>query len=494
MMPMKQLKFDKDFKKIIEEKEISYWKTMDEVDEKILKFLKDISFSRLIYNRKNRKYYCPNCFTKVRNHLRKCPKCHHQLLNFSLSSTLQVDDIDEKSFETMAFYYYAFSIQQENVLLYKFKEDTYLYNSLECRKISSYEIAQVLLIKKKSVVDLLNECEYYYEDFERENQSIEREYDENSLYKTYDFFLEDEAYLYLDNLIDLKNTIYEYSLLWEFKKYLKDHKVYLADITYLPLYDINFEYLAKYKLYNLAFNSNHFTFKGSFKKTFHLDKKFLPFMVKYDLNFRQYIILSLIKKEDIKLIKKLENYDYWLENIFDEFDVDILKIIEYFNQKKISYEHLIEYNDYLGFLKNLGIDWHNKKYLFPKNLFEAHDKFYKQCELISDKKMEERIRKIARIYQINQYEDDAYIIFPAPSLDSLIMESRNQNNCVRTYAKKYSEGECTIYFMREKKNLDKSLVTIEVVDGKVVQAREKNNKLVRDKYQKVIDEFAKNLC
>ena len=51
---MKQLKFDKDFKQIIEEKEISYWKTMDEVDEKILKFLKDISFSRLIYNLKNR--------------------------------------------------------------------------------------------------------------------------------------------------------------------------------------------------------------------------------------------------------------------------------------------------------------------------------------------------------------------------------------------------------------------------------------------------------
>jgi len=47
---------------------------------------------------------------------------------------------------------------------------------------------------------------------------------------------------------------------------------------------------------------------------------------------------------------------------------------------------------------------------------------------------------------------------------------------VRTYAEKYANGECDIYFMRTLKEPEKSLVTVEVKNNKIIQSRVKNNK------------------
>ena len=60
-------------------------------------------------------------------------------------------------------------------------------------------------------------------------------------------------------------------------------------------------------------------------------------------------------------------------------------------------------------------------------------------------------------------------------MEALINEGKQQNNCVRTYAEKYAESDCDIYFMRDISKPKKSLVTIEVKNNKVVQSRIKNN-------------------
>ena len=75
----------------------------------------------------------------------------------------------------------------------------------------------------------------------------------------------------------------------------------------------------------------------------------------------------------------------------------------------------------------------------------------------------------------NKFSNNKFIIFPANSLESLQNESAQQNNCVRTYAEKYANRKCDIYFMRNISNPDKSLVTVEVINNKVVQSRIKNN-------------------
>ena len=73
------------------------------------------------------------------------------------------------------------------------------------------------------------------------------------------------------------------------------------------------------------------------------------------------------------------------------------------------------------------------------------------------------------------FESKKYIIFPAQSVEELIDESSQQNNCVKTYVERYANGDCDIYFMRLSSEKDKSLVTVEVRNNKVVQKRIKNN-------------------
>ena len=49
------------------------------------------------------------------------------------------------------------------------------------------------------------------------------------------------------------------------------------------------------------------------------------------------------------------------------------------------------------------------------------------------------------------------------------------NHCVKTYAKRYALGETDIYMLREITKQDKSLVTVEIKNNRILQARTKNN-------------------
>ena len=65
-----------------------------------------------------------------------------------------------------------------------------------------------------------------------------------------------------------------------------------------------------------------------------------------------------------------------------------------------------------------------------------------------------------------------------------------------SYISSVIEGKCHILFMRKKDSLDNSLVTIEVKDNKIVQAKGRFNRDVTSEEQEVIDKwnekFAKN--
>ena len=94
---------------------------------------------------------------------------------------------------------------------------------------------------------------------------------------------------------------------------------------------------------------------------------------------------------------------------------------------------------------------------------------------------------------INKFNDNVFVISPAPSLKALQNESKQQNNCVRTYAEKYANGECDIYFMRDIKNKKKSLVTVEVRNNIVVQSRIKNNRSPNENQLKFLNIWEQNI-
>lgn len=151
------------------------------------------------------------------------------------------------------------------------------------------------------------------------------------------------------------------------------------------------------------------------------------------------------------------------------------------------------YRDYLRFAKLLGFDLKNNRYAFPKNLKEEHDKLEKQYKIQSKTIIQKAIIKRGQELATNKYQNNKFIILPAHNLKALQDESKQQNNCVRTYAEDYAKGICDIYFMRDVNEQKKSLVTVEVKNNRVVQSRIKNNDSPNEKQLKFLRKWEQNV-
>jgi len=76
---MIQLSFDETFENIIE-KPINYWKTIDDIPEKIKRFISKTSDLQIIFEEKTTKYYCSKCLKELdKNNI--CPKCSKNFIN-----------------------------------------------------------------------------------------------------------------------------------------------------------------------------------------------------------------------------------------------------------------------------------------------------------------------------------------------------------------------------------------------------------------------------
>jgi hypothetical protein len=281
--------------------------------------------------------------------------------------------------------------------------------------------------------------------------------------------LETEGKVYSKNLQELfKDTEYQYSQLWELAE--KEDNI---DIQYLMRNNLpSIELLIKMKLYKLALCPKTFNISGNFEKRFKINKRYYNFMRDNNIDINELEILRFYKKENIKDIRYLRRFQTSKIKEISEF-IPLDKFVEYTKKHKVF--DIYMYTDYIKFANELGLDLKNKKYMFPDQLQEEHDKLEEQVKIKRNKDIINKIKKRYNVLKKNIYENKKYIITPANSMKSLENESKQQNNCVRTYAERYAKGKCDIYFLRESKNPKKSLVTVQVMDNKVIQSRTKNN-------------------
>lgn len=83
---------------------------------------------------------------------------------------------------------------------------------------------------------------------------------------------------------------------------------------------------------------------------------------------------------------------------------------------------------------------------------------------------------------------DYKFIYPKTTKD-IKDEAVQQSNCVASYIDKVIGGSCDIILMRKKNDVENSLVTVEVRNGKVVQARQRFNESVNESEQKALDKY-----
>ena len=243
------------------------------------------------------------------------------------------------------------------------------------------------------------------------------------------------------------------------------------------------------KLYNLAIRADKFTTGKTFQEVFGVPKTFYNFMKKHNITYEQLKVLRVLQKEDIKLINKLVGFSCLKElSRFVNIEKAYYKVLKCNNS---YYEE--EYLDYLSACYQMDYDMKDSKILYPSNLQKEHDKIMKLLEVVRNEANDRLIKERATILKDNVYSNKKYIVFPANSIESLVDESKQMNNCVKTYAEKFALGDCDLYFMRELDRQNKSLVTVEVRNGVVVQSRAKNNSLPNEEQQKFLDIWQKKI-
>ncbi len=494
---MNVLRFNDKFDDLIEEP-ASYWKTPDDIPQNIKDFIIETSNSISIFDENNNKYYCPKCIKEITDQ-NECPECSRKF-KLKEKDKLVIENIKEiKNFRDYI-YYYVFDFVDGNVLLYLLREYINYHNPLTyypCKQ-SKLDIDTIYQVLPTEIINITTNERIKYKEIDEiitkfETSDEELNDEEWDIYTTFNINSYKHQYLYTDNLEDLKNTkLYKYTNIWDLKDYFNKKKFRLPNLIYYPIYYKEFEYLIKLGLYELAFNGcSLIEYKGSFKNTFGVEKKYHSFMKKININYMQLEALRLYPTTDLNILNLIA-YNYRaVELILKHTSLE--QCLDYFKTQELSTEYLYEYSDYIRCCEKLKLNLKDNNVLFPKHFIEQHDKITNEVLIAKSPQIDKRIKRLSNILMLNKYEDDKYVIFPADSINSLIDESSQQSNCVRTYCDMVSNNECQIYFMRYKNSINKSLVTIEVRNGKVVQARTKFNEEPSPEIMNIIKKWEQTL-
>lgn len=300
--------------------------------------------------------------------------------------------------------------------------------------------------------------------------------------------------IYLDNIEEqIKNTIYEYAPILDAIIYKGTKSISMEALLEKAKYQ-SFELLMKLGLFELALDCpEKFNVKGNFEKRFGIGKEYYKFMKKHNITYEELMVLKSIQRPNIRIIRNIIKWASTSKERIEKLAniVNLIDLMEYSkNQKNFS---LYNYEDYIENIIKLGKPLINRE-LFPKDFMKAHDESVKKVKVIQDKETKERIKTRYNELKKNEYSNNIFLIRPAKSLLDMKQEAEQMSNCVYTnYSGRYARGETDIYFMRNVKTPEKSLVTIEVNNGRIRQKYQKYNRLTTVEQNKFIDKWAEEV-
>lgn len=236
--------------------------------------------------------------------------------------------------------------------------------------------------------------------------------------------------------------------------------------------------------------------------------------------------------EDIKLIKRLEE-QYNLEDretVFENMDAldDLSDAVVESNRRKdgrtyhysrgfysfvMEYKHpdkrrlieyllfeclvsqgmefreaLYQYEDYYRMNKELD----NKRFdMYPKYLKTYHDIVSRNFNSMRDEVMNNKFSEATGRYADLEHTLKDYVVVTPKTPKDLITEGNSLNHCIPSYISRVAEGGTQIVLLREKEDIEKSLVTVEIRKDKIVQARGFSNRLPDKNERDALERFAK---
>jgi len=152
----------------------------------------------------------------------------------------------------------------------------------------------------------------------------------------------------------------------------------------------------------------------------------------------------------------------------------LVKQGEKFRKNNISSSGIFKYwTDYIQDCKTLEYDLKSKQTLYPKDLYEAHQRTillakYQENEYLTNKILE-RVGEFQGKYN---FESSGLFIRPALSSKEIIDEGKMLSHCVGQYIKPYAEGKTIILVVRKLERPDTPYFTVEMSNSdSILQSR-----------------------
>lgn len=124
---------------------------------------------------------------------------------------------------------------------------------------------------------------------------------------------------------------------------------------------------------------------------------------------------------------------------------------------------------------------------YPRHFLTTHAIACRNYNRLNQQFQEDQFT--ARIDTSLEDEIDEYVFIYPKSIQDIKDEAVQQNNCVASYISRVISGDCHVMFMRYAATPNDSLVTLEIRDGYIVQAKQRFNDPITKEQQETIDKW-----
>lgn len=142
-----------------------------------------------------------------------------------------------------------------------------------------------------------------------------------------------------------------------------------------------------------------------------------------------------------------------------------------------------ELQDYLRMCEAQNI----KPSLYSAYLKQTHDICARNHSIMVEEAQEQVFQNVYK--DIKPVKLGEYTLLPPQTTKEVQQEGDNLNHCVASYIKRIIDGKCLIMFLR--KVIDQSLVTVEIRDGRIAQARGASNRAPSPEEKDALLQYAK---
>ena len=221
----------------------------------------------------------------------------------------------------------------------------------------------------------------------------------------------------------------------------------------------------------------------------------------YNQNSNIFLALMSVKCESLTTQDRLDiftanscyNYSYQrFYDLINNYNYNVTSLIKYMDNL-ITFEAVNktdvcrELYDYARMMSEISPKFDK----YPKNFLTTHRIANRNYQRLREYFEESKFTRCIDLSMEWKY-DKFKFIYPK-TVQDIKDEAVQQNNCVASYIERVIKGECHIMFLRSTNDVDHSLVTVEVVNNTVVQAKGKFNKDITAEESAVINKYNKYL-